>query len=55
LAAKIKEATNVDAELIKGAGGIFDVKVDDQMVYSKKASGNQFPEEAAVVEAISAI
>jgi len=38
----------VDAELIAGAGGIFDVMVDAQLVYSKHATG-QFPNETVLV------
>jgi selenoprotein W-related protein len=29
--------------LIKGSGGIFDVKVDDRLIYSKKQTG-RFPD-----------
>ena len=53
LAAKIKEELGVDAEVIQGSGGIYDIKVDDTMVYSKHANGNQFPEsDDAVVDLI---
>ena len=56
MAAAIKEATGIDATLIKGGGGIFDIKVDDQIIYSKKASGNQFPEnDNFVVDAIKSL
>ena len=55
MAAKIKEAFGVDAELIQGGGGIFDIKADDRIVYSKKENGNQFPEsDQSVVEFIRA-
>ncbi len=38
----------MDAELIAGGGGIFDVKVDGALVYSKHQTG-QFPDEAALI------
>jgi len=56
LAAKIKETLGVDAELIKGGGGIYDIKVDDAMVYSRHANDNQFPEsDDSVVDLIKAV
>ncbi len=41
----------MDAELIKGSGGIFEVAVDGEVVARKDLSG--FPTEAAVVEAVT--
>jgi len=49
LAAKLKDAFNVDAFLIEGAGGIFDVVVDGDLVYSKHETG-EFPDEDQLVE-----
>ncbi len=40
-------------ELIEGAGGIFDVKLDGQMVFSKHETG-RFPEHDEVLEALAA-
>ena len=37
--AEIKEATGQDVSLIEGSRGIFDVKVDGHLVYSKYATG----------------
>ena len=48
LAARIKSALGVDAQLVKGAGGIFDVRVDGDLVYSKFVT-HQFPDEDALV------
>ncbi len=42
------------AELIKGAGGVFDVTVDTRLVYSKHRTG-RFPDPAEVVAAIRAL
>jgi len=44
----LKEAFDVDAELIEGGGGVFDVVVDGQLVFSKK-SMDRFPEPGEVV------
>ena len=38
--------------MIKGGGGIFDVKVDGQLIYSKHDSG-RFPEHQEIFEAVS--
>jgi selT/selW/selH-like putative selenoprotein len=53
LAAAIKDQFNVDPELIKGAGGIFDVKFNESMVYSKHETG-RFPEHQEVLDSIAA-
>jgi len=37
----------VDAKLVKGSGGVFDVVVDGTLVYSKRETG-RFPEEGEV-------
>jgi predicted Rdx family selenoprotein len=51
LAAAIKRETGVDAELIPGGSGIFDVVADDRTVFSKDDAG-RFPEEAEVCAAL---
>jgi selT/selW/selH-like putative selenoprotein len=43
LAATIKDETGVDSELICGGGGIFDVVVDGEMIFSKHEV-DRFPE-----------
>ncbi len=42
MAAEIKEALNIDVDFIKGSGGVFEVKVDDNQVFSKAKVG-RFP------------
>lgn len=42
----------MDCELIKGRGGVFDVKVDGQLVYSKHETG-EFPNHDALVNTIA--
>ena len=44
----IKDEIGVDAELIKGGGGIFDVVVGDEMIFSKHDAG-RFPEDDEVI------
>ncbi len=39
MAAAIKQATGIDAKLVKGDGGVFDVRVDGSLVFSKKTEG----------------
>jgi selenoprotein W-related protein len=43
LAATIKDKTGVESELISGGGGIFDVVVDGEMIFSKHEV-DRFPE-----------
>jgi len=41
----------VRAELIKGSGGVFDVTVDDVLIYSKHRTG-RYPGNAEVLQAL---
>lgn len=52
MAAELQQEFGVDARLIKGGGGIYDVEVDGKMVFSKHQEGNRFPEEGEVVRLI---
>jgi selT/selW/selH-like putative selenoprotein len=54
LAAKIKQALGTEPELIPGGGGIFDVVVDDVLVFSKFKTGSYPDEEQFVSELVSA-
>ncbi len=51
LAADLKKAFDTDAEFIKGGGGIFDVKVDGTLVYSKHETGT-FPDHNKLIARI---
>ncbi len=42
----------MEPELLEGRGGIFDVRVDGELVFSKHAEGDRFPEPGEVVERI---
>jgi len=48
LAAAIRAKHGIESELIRGAGGVFDVKVDDKLVYSRFQTG-RFPEDHEVL------
>ena len=51
MAAKIKDALGVEVTLVPEGKGIFDVSVDNNLVYSKFKTG-VFPEEDELVEAL---
>jgi selT/selW/selH-like putative selenoprotein len=54
LAAQIKKELGIDSQLVRGSGGIFDVTVDDQRIFSKKETGH-FPTEKEIVEQLRAM
>jgi selenoprotein W-related protein len=47
LAASLKKEFGVDTELIRGTGGVFDVRVDGELVFSKH-DVSRFPEDGEV-------
>jgi selT/selW/selH-like putative selenoprotein len=53
LAASIKDAVGIDAEVVVGARGQFDVVVDGDLVFSKQAE-ERFPEPDEIITAIQA-
>jgi len=52
LAAEIKKAKGVDAVLVKGSNGIFDVYEGERLVFSKYAE-HRFPEADEVIGELS--
>ncbi len=54
MAASLKKRFGVDAELIRGGNGVFDVRVDGQLVFSKHELG-RFPEPGEVEQQIEAL
>lgn len=50
MADRLREAHGVEVELIKGRGGIFEVKVDGRVVAKKTYNG--FPTEAECIEKV---
>lgn len=51
MAAEIKNRFNIAPQLIEGRGGVFDVKADGELIYSKRQTG-RFPEHSEVIEAL---
>ena len=49
--AELQEGLGEEAQLIEGGGGIFDVKVDGKLIYSKQQTG-RFPESGEVLKLI---
>jgi selT/selW/selH-like putative selenoprotein len=49
----LREAFGVEAALIAGGGGVFDVRVDDELVYSKHETG-EFPDEDGLLAELAA-
>ena len=54
MAETIKKEVGIEAELIEGAGGIFDVKVDNDLIYSKQETG-EFPEHRLIIEKVASL
>jgi selT/selW/selH-like putative selenoprotein len=48
VADELKKEFGVEADLIAGSDGIFDVKLDDRLIYSKTETG-RFPEPGEIV------
>jgi selT/selW/selH-like putative selenoprotein len=53
LAAEIRKQVGIESELVRGAGGIFNVSADNHLLFSKKQEG-RFPTEAEILEKIRA-
>jgi len=53
LAGEIKRELGEDAELIGGYGGIYDIKVDGKMIFSKDQSGGRFPKKGEILELLN--
>ncbi|PCJ55466.1 MAG: hypothetical protein COA73_13325 [Candidatus Hydrogenedentota bacterium] len=53
MAAVLKEEIGIDAEYIKSGGGVFEIVVDGDLIFSKKAE-KRFPEDSEIVEALRA-
>ncbi len=51
LAAKISEELGLEALLIKGVAGVFDVSADDTVIFSK-TEAQRFPQDIEIIEAL---
>lgn len=52
MAAALKDQFNIESKLIEGSGGVFDVRVNGELVFSKKIAG-RFPEDHEIVEIVA--
>jgi selenoprotein W-related protein len=50
----LRRELGVEAELIKGRGGVFDVVADGKLVFSKHEAG-RFPDDEEIVAALRAL
>ena len=48
LAAKISDELGLETALVKGVAGVFDVIVDDTVIFSKTAE-QRFPQDAEII------
>jgi len=51
LAAKIVEELGIEAQLIKGVAGVFDVIADDTVIFSK-LKAQRFPQDVEIIAAL---
>jgi selT/selW/selH-like putative selenoprotein len=54
LGARLSRELGIDAELVRGDRGVFDVTVDGAVIFSKHTAG-RFPDESALVETIRSL
>ena len=47
----MKETFDLDAQLIEGSNGVFDVRLDNRLIFSKDQTG-RFPENDEIVSLI---
>jgi selenoprotein W-related protein len=52
LADTLKRKCGLDAELVEGSGGVFQVWADDQLLWDKQARNDAFPNEAAMIDEV---
>ncbi len=52
LAALLSKRCHAEVKLIKSSGGVFEVVVDGELAYSKKATG-QFPDEMQLLQQLA--
>ena len=48
----MKQSVGAEAELVEGSGGVFEVVVDGQLVFSKKALG-RFPTDDEILKQLA--
>ena len=53
MAAEVKKALGIEATLVKGDGGVFDVKANGKLIYTKEKTF-RFPEEGEITRLLQA-
>ena len=48
MAAELKEATGMNAELIESSGGVFEIEYNGKLIFSKKKL-DRFPEDGEIL------
>ena len=51
LAAKISTELGIEATLVKGVAGVFDIIADEKVIFSKKEE-QRFPQDVEILEAL---
>jgi predicted Rdx family selenoprotein len=49
---EIENRVGYTPKLIKGSGGVFDIRKDGELIYSKHQSNDQFPEHEQIINAL---
>ena len=52
MADDLKKEFNAEAELVESGGGVFEIELDDKLIFSKKKL-NRFPEDGEIVKLVS--
>lgn len=52
--AALQEEMGIAADLVKGDRGIFEVRADGDLIYSKKACGDEFPTHTEIIRLLRA-
>ena len=55
LAAAIKDKFGLETNLIADHNGIFEVSVNDRIIYNNKEYGGKFPDHGEIINAISGL
>ncbi|MDH5477851.1 MAG: Rdx family protein [Nitrospinota bacterium] len=52
LAAEIRKELGLEVECLKGSRGIYEVRLDDKLIFSKSEAGDRFPNKGEVVQSL---
>jgi len=48
----LREQCGIEVELVRSSGGVFEVTIEGDLIYSKKQTG-EFPDEMKIVKQVS--